>query len=174
MKTPWPSPPSLRLVLGRVSRTRRKRRAVGVLALLVFLGGWGVDAGGFHTCPHHEPNGVAEAHGPIGAALLAKDTAPDPGEPEPGLHVHGDSANSGHFHDEHSDSEVPSHSEHDGPCTCRGDCNGAAPVRPATAPNVERTPPALPVRSVGAAPLILPARFHLPHILPWPTAPPRA
>jgi hypothetical protein len=164
MKNPWPLSPPFRLAPRRVPGPRLRRRVFGLLALVAFLGGWVVDVGGFHGCPHHDLGVEAEAHGHAD-------------------HIHGDHTHGGHGHEGHSSvahlhgeplpPSAPSHSHHDGPCTCRSDCTGAAPVRATMAPTVERAPPAAPVRSLEAAPLLLPARFHLSHVLPWPTAPPR-
>lgn len=172
MSKPRPPFSSFRFVTRRVHGIRCRRQVFGTLALAAFLGGWVVDVGGFHGCPHHDLSDTVEAHGhpEHGAHGLGEH-----GLGEHGLGEHGQAghASASHAHGEPSDSDEPSHSHHHGPCTCRADCTGAAPVRAATAPTVGRAPQAVPVRRVEAAPLLLPARFHLPHILPWPTAPPR-
>ena len=185
MKNPWPFSPSFRLALRRVPGTRCRRRVFGTLALVAFLGGWVVDVGGFHGCPHHDLASAAEVHGQGAAGHgihghgAHEHGAHEHGEPGHGEPIHGDHGHEGHasiahVHGGASAPSAPSHSHHDGPCTCRSDCTGAAPVRAAMAPTVERAPTAVPVQLVEAAPLLLPARFHLPHVLPWPTAPPRA
>ena len=180
MKKFRPLFPTFRFAPRRVFGTRCRRQVFGTLAFVAFLGGWVVDVGGFHGCPHHDLSDAAEAHGQGAAPFQSRDAAPQHGNPGHGAHGQGDHGHGGQHvlvapvHGEPSDSGEPSHSHHDGPCTCRADCTGAAPVRAAMAPTVERAPQAVPIRSVEAAPLLLPARFHLPHLLPWPTAPPRA
>jgi hypothetical protein len=168
MKNSWSLPLTLRSVRGRRCRSYRKRRALGILALAVFLGGWVVDAGGFHPCPHHD-------HGFPGPELH------EPELHEPEGHGHGDRGHGAHgpvahahVHGHEIPPGPPSHSHHDDPCTCRGDCAGAAPIPVASAPTGERTPPTVPVRRVDAVPVFLPTPFLLPHVLPWSTAPPRA
>ncbi|TVP58246.1 MAG: hypothetical protein EA351_04360 [Gemmatimonadales bacterium] len=66
------------------------------------------------------------------------------------------------------------HDHHDGPCTCRTDCTGATAIRTAASPGIDRAPPTDPSNlRIDAAPALLPVRALLPHVLPWPTAPPR-
>ncbi len=139
-------------------RSRRFRKLGALAAVVAFVSGWAVDVGGFYDCPHHDLAFLAGAH-----------------------HHH---PNDDHRHDHGPDdvssltdaesSPPASHSEHhDGPCTCRTDCTGANPVRAAAPTSVERIPAHTPIRIWAARRTLAPAHIHLPHLLPWPTAPPR-
>ncbi len=170
---------------------------MGLVALVVFTGGGASSAAATLDCPHHDLGSAGhQADSPGEAQSLHDSAAAYPEDAGHGAHAgHGPHAEH-EPHAEHADHRAhPGHapdaaaeahpateeahhshpsSHHEGPCTCLGDCAGATALRSVDAPAAERLREALPLRVPPAEPLLLPARFHLPHVLPWPTAPPHA
>ncbi|MEX2531058.1 MAG: hypothetical protein WD960_09830 [Gemmatimonadota bacterium] len=158
------APTTRRSTPARPPAAIRRRRTMGLVALVVFTGGGASSAAAALDCPHHDPV-------PAGHQADSAPTAHGPPTAHSGHETHVAPAPQTGAADA-QDPHPPSH--HEGPCTCLGDCAGATAIRSVDAPAAERTRETLPLRTPPAEPLLLPARFHLPHILPWPTAPPHA
>lgn len=136
---------------------RTFRTAVSTLLAGVFLLSLGAEAFGWHDCPHHHREARADA-----ASQASDASAEAAGAERPGIHRIGQESRTG-----------PRQHE-SGPCTCVGNCHGAAasPV-PAVLPGV----PAVlhevarigPRPDTGGLPLRLGSYF-----LPYPNGPPPA
>jgi hypothetical protein len=152
------------------------RRAAGLLVFAAFLSGWVIDAGALHPCPHHAPAGAAVAWeegspGDHGSGVDPAAKADHESRPDYAADTH---------HPAHPDHPTPpapaphpDHSGHEGPCTCRSDCTGAAPIRAADPPAVEKLPERIVLRTGHKPTTLRSSRALLPHVLPWATPPPR-
>lgn len=162
--------------------SRRIRRLGALAALVAFASGWAVDVGGLHDCPHHDlaPPAGAHSHHQADDQHLADDHHQKDDHPPHGDHdPHHDHPSSHHSDSAPSltvaESSTPAshHDHHDGPCTCRTDCTGASPMGTGVSTSVERVPAQTPMRTWVPQRAPTPAHIHVPHLLPWPTAPPR-